>query len=124
MRKFWLALFVLVVGFGAYNAVPSVQAAENPGLELTGQEWMQSSKNEKLAFLYGASSVVAIENMIAQKEGKAPTLFVQAWSNAFNSMSWTGLMDKLDAWYLTHPESQKRHVFDVLWNEFMAPALK
>lgn len=36
-------------------------------MDSTGRHWLQSSQNEKLAFLYGASNTIAIEQLIAQQ---------------------------------------------------------
>ena len=92
--------------------------------DLTGQQWQASTPNEKLAFLYGASSIVAIEQLLAQKKGEQPSLFVGAWIKAFNNSNWMDLKDKLDAWYAAHPDQNNRQVFDVLWHEFMVPATR
>ena len=89
--------------------------------DLTGQDWCTSSSQEKLAFLYGVSSVVAIEQLIAQKEGKNPSVFVRSWTSAFGRMTLPDLQKKLDTWYAAHPEAAKKQVFEVLWDEFMRP---
>ena len=38
--------------------LPAVAAQS--ATDLTGKHWLQSSQNEKLAFLYGASNIIAI----------------------------------------------------------------
>ena len=90
--------------------------------DLTGNHWQHSAKNEKLAFLYGASSIVVIDQLIAQRQGVEPSRFVAAWMKAFGDSSLTQVQERLDAWYAGHPEQVDRGVFDVLWHEFMAPA--
>lgn len=97
-------------------------AAAESGVDLTGKQWLDSSRNEKLAFLYGASNIVAIESMIADKAGREPSVFVRAWVKAFKDTTWSDIEAKLDSWYAAHPKQQDRHVLDVLWNEFLAPA--
>ena len=84
----------------------------------------QSSQNEKLAFLYGASNIIAIEQLIAQKQGTKASPFVTAWITAFGDTNWTDIQKKVDAWYAAHPDQANREVFDVLWYEFMVPAGK
>ncbi len=122
MRRACLSLllatfFVLGVGLAA-------QAYEGVKLDLTGTEWLKSSQGEKLAFLYGVSSVVAIEQLIADRQGTAPSPFVRAWGKAFNNISWPALQHLVDDWYTTHPDDKERPVFDVLWWEYMLPADK
>ena len=99
-------------------------AAAQSTADLTGKHWLQSSQNEKLAFLYGASNIIAIEQLIAQKQGTKASPFVTAWITAFGDTNWTDIQKKLDAWYAAHPDQANREVFDVLWYEFMVPAGK
>ena len=102
--------------------LPAVAA--QPATDLTGKHWLQSSQNEKLAFLYGASNIIAIEQLIAQQQGTQASPFVTAWIKAFGNTNWTDIQKKLDAWYAAHQDQANREVFDVLWYEFMVPASK
>ena len=61
--------------------LPAVAAQS--ATDLTGKHWLQSSQNEKLAFLYGASNIIAIEQLIAQQQGTQASPFVTAWIKAF-----------------------------------------
>lgn len=97
-------------------------AYEGSGLDLTGKQWMQSTENEKLAFLYGASSVIVIEHQLAQKKGSTPSVFVNTWMKSLKDTSWRDLQKKLDAWYAAHPQNLDRPLFDVLWSDVMLPA--
>ncbi len=96
-------------------------SAAESGVDLTGAQWLDSPRNEKLAFLYGASSIVAIESMIAERAGREPSVFVRSWMKAFRNTSWPEIEGRLDAWYAAHPGQRDRHVLDVLWKEFLAP---
>ena len=122
MRRCFLCfLLIPVLVLGACSwACTSASAAS----ELTGVEWIQSSQNEKLAFLYGVSNVVAIEQLVAEKQGSAPSPFVRAWLKAFDAVTLKQLQALLDDWYASHPEDADRQVFDVLWWEYMLPADK
>ncbi|MEI3479299.1 MAG: hypothetical protein V8Q84_09595 [Bilophila sp.] len=114
-----LVAMVLVCGL----ALPAV-AAQTSVPDLTGRHWMQSTLNEKLAFLYGASNVIAVEQVIAQKRGVEPSPFVSGWIKAFGNTNWTKIQKDLDAWYATHPADANRDVFEVLWTQFIVPANK
>ena len=100
----------------------SAQAASLSPVDLTGEHWKLSTDAEKQAFLYGASHIVVIEQITAEKTGTPPSPFVAAWMKAFGQMSWKQIQKQLDDWYASHPEQAARPVFDVLWYEFMAPA--
>lgn len=110
-----IALMVLVLGM----SVPSFAAQEAATGELTGQAWLSSPIMSKEAFLYGVASTVAIEQAIADKGGKPASIFVQQWMGAFKDSTPADIGKKLDAWYTSHADQQSRHVFDVLWYEFM-----
>ena len=114
---------VLAAALVCTLCLPAV-AAQPSGLELTGNAWLKSSQNEKLAFLYGVSNVVAIEQLLSQKEGTKPSLFVSSWMKAFGNDKWIAIESKLNDWYAAHPDQASRGVFDVLWYEFMVPATK
>ncbi len=104
-------------------AAPALADTARPA-DFTGEEWKLSTTSEKLAFLYGVSSTVAIEHLVAEKQGTQESPFVAAWIKAFGNESWTQIQKKLDKWYAAHPAELNRSVFDVLWYEFMAPADK
>lgn len=112
-RIFLLSGLVLMMCFASAAAA-----------EIDGKRWDASTQQEKLAFLYGASSVVAIEVAVGEKSSDKPSIFVQKWMSTFGNDDIMAICAKLDAWYASHPDQQNRHVFDVLWYEFMAPAMK
>ena len=99
----------------------SAMAAQPSPVDLTGEHWKLSSDAEKQAFLYGASNIIAIEQLVAEKKGTDPSPFVSAWIRAFGGTSWKDMQKQLDEWYAAHPSEASRPVFDVLWYEFMAP---
>lgn len=122
MRKgFVMGLCAAVLCCGLTFGASSAGASP---ADLTGSQWKLSTSSEKLAFLYGVSSTVAIEQLIAEKQGVSASPFVKAWMTAFGNTSWKEIQKCLDDWYATHPDDAKRSVFEVLWYEFMAPSAK
>lgn len=98
--------------------------AETTVRDITGQQWAQSTKAEKLSFLYGASSVVAIEKAAADRGGREPSLFVTRWMDAFGGKTLSRIEGEIDTWYAEHPREHNRHVFDVIWYELIGPGTK
>ena len=115
----WLCAVVMICGL----AGTAVAGTASPA-DFTGEAWKLSTTSEKLAFLYGVSSTVAIEHLVAERQGTEASPFVSAWLKAFGNESWTQIQKGLDDWYAAHPAELNRSVFDVLWYEFMAPADK
>ena len=114
---------VCVVALVCGLVVPAFTAKAGPA-DLTGVQRTLSTTSEKLAFLYGVSSTVAIEKLVSEKQNTEASPFVSAWIKAFGNDSWKQIQKKLDDWYSAHPGDAERPVFDVLWYEFMAPADK
>jgi hypothetical protein len=110
-----VGLVVLTAG-GLWAAQPDVP-------EVTGTVWMKSTQQEKLAFLVGAGSAVAIENHVDSKSG-APSKFVTGWIDAFGDETWSDVAIRVDKYYSAHPDMNERLVMDVLWKEMIMPDLK
>ena len=122
MKAYFLKIVcAAAVACGIMFSASAVQASP---ADLTGVQWKSSTSSEKLAFLYGVSSTVAIEQLVADRQGVAASPFVSAWMKAFGNESWKQIQKRLDDWYASHPEETDRSVFEVLWYEFMAPANK
>ena len=117
--RFIASLCAVILTLGMYSSTFAAQVSPSA---LTGVHWKQSSESEKLAFLYGASNIIAIEELTAQHQGKEPSPFVSAWIKAFGDISWKQIQEKIDSWYAEHPSEEARPVLNVLWYEFMAPA--
>lgn len=107
---------VLVASGGLWASQPDVP-------EVTGTVWMKSTQQEKLAFLVGAGSAVAIENHVDSKNG-APSKFVKGWIDAFGDETWSEVATRVDKYYSAHPDMNERLVMDVLWKELIMPDLK
>ena len=74
----WFCVAVMLCGL----AGSAVAGTATPA-DFTGNEWQRSSTSEKLAFLYGVSSTVAIEHLVAERQGTEESVFVAAWLKAF-----------------------------------------
>lgn len=121
MKRYILMMCSL---FFALYLTTTIVVANHAKCDLTGHDWEKSSTNEKLSFLYGVSSVVVIEQEIAHKEGRKPSLFVQKWIKTFKDDTWMNIQYKIDKWYKEHPTQKNKDVLWVLWYEFMAPNKK
>lgn len=121
MKKYFILFCSLLL---SVCVVTPIAVANKGHCDLTGRDWEESSVNEKLSFLYGVSSVVVIEQEIAHKEGRAPSLFVRQWIKTFKDDTWSNIQHKIDKWYEEHPTQKSKDVLWVLWYEFMSPNVK
>lgn len=118
-------LRALCVAFGVLGMLTvAAVAAEAPVNDLDGRQWLISTPEEQLAFLYGVASVIGVEQVIATEGKTKPSVFVEKWMSTFGGNTLSDVRVKVDAWYKANPTGQNRHIFDVLWYEFMAPGTK
>ncbi len=121
---------------GVFETKASEVHVNNPLTSLTGTLWVQSPRENKLAFILGVESVVAVEYTVAEKFlalADKPTtksdivqemsLFPQYWITVFENVTRESIVNKIDAWYVDNEAQWDRPVFDVLWYEIMEPVL-
>lgn len=115
-------------------ANPTGNPAGNPVDQFTGEIWVNSPASDKLAYLFGIDSAVAVEYFInseltakAAKAGKKPVYtlspFEKGWMKAFANMSRSDISKLVDEWYANNPKELQRPVLNVMWYELIAPRL-
>lgn len=122
-RYSWLFLFVGIFFVGA-NAGFAQQKMNHTSSDLDGTVWMQSTEQEKEAFLLGAGSAVVLEYHVRNKLAEEPSKFIRGWIEALKDMTWVDLAHKIDGYYKNNPDKMNRPVFDVIWAEVIAPTWK
>jgi hypothetical protein len=123
-KLFWfLFLFAGVILSGASPCLAQ-QAKDHPAPDVDGNVWMNSTDQEKKAFLFGASSAVVLEYHVRYKNSEEPSRFIKGWVEGLKDMSWTDLANRIDAYYKNNPDQMHRHVFDVIWHEVIMPVWK
>ena len=103
-------------------------ADATPVGSLNGYAWMDSDNSNKLSFLLGVETAIAMEMALSQEQqkitGKPGPLspFQQGWMAAFDNTPRQTIADRIDAFYVANPSQKNRHVFDVLWEQMIVPA--
>ena len=124
-----MALALLLGG----SALASVAEDLNPIDIVTGELWMMSTQEEKLAYVLGIESAIYIEHMINKqalenkKNAQVPlhTLspFEKGWGKAFEHVTRKEIVARVDAWIKAHPDQHKRPVLAIIWHELIVPKL-
>lgn len=133
MQKYMiLCVMALVVLLGGGASASAVEDS-NPVDIVTGELWMLSKQEEKLAYVLGIESAICIEYMInkkvleSEKNKQVPlhTLspFEKGWVKAFENVKRAEIVDRVDSWLKAHPDQQERPVLAVIWYELIAPNL-
>ena len=126
MKRFYnislfLLMFVMLVGV---NTSFAQKDAPHPAPDVDGKIWMDSTGQEKKAFLFGAGSAIALEYHIRDKHSEEPSRFVKGWIEGLKDMTWSELSNNIDNYYRNNPDKMNRHVFEVVWHEIIAPRWK
>lgn len=138
MKKFFLCLALclgLILSCGYAQAENQGAPLGDPVAQFTGKRWLESPDNAKQAFLFGIDTAIAIEAVISERSAaKGPKAqrqsvyplspFEKGWMKAFKDVTRAELVNRVNAWYEEHPDSQERPVLDVIWYEIIVPALK
>lgn len=124
------ALLVCAALFAPSSAgAGSMAAGARPGGTLNGYAWMDSDNANKLSFLLGVECGIAMEMALDQEQAKftgTPAVlspFQQGWTAAFDNTPRQAIVDRIDAFYTANPSQKNRHVFDVIWEQMLVPAL-
>lgn len=104
----------------------AASAAQQPALDLrivTGEEWVQSSLEQKRAYLFGIGNMLEIEQAMVGGDYKAmrgqsifPVLL-----GGLSGTSIADMVAQLDAFYAAHPDQITRPVIEVLYLEMALP---
>lgn len=95
------------------------------GKLLRGDVWQLMSEDEKVAFIWGASQVVIVEQALMDQ---IPELKVENFSakvvegSARKPMNET--VDVIDAFYAANPDKLELSVMRVVWDELIKPNIK
>ncbi len=111
-------LFSLAAAALAVFLFLGASADAAPG-EFTGEVWKATGTQEKRAFIYGSSTIVALEKKLAEEGGRQASVFVENWMRAFKDKTPAAICNEIDAWYAAHPEDMQRHVLSVVWYELI-----
>ncbi len=134
MKKIVICLmFTMLMTFGFSVGM----AKKNPVTELTGEVWIESTKDNKLALLYGVECAVSMEYVTAkykaEQGGKSTkhqdivdelTPFSRSWILAFSDAKREKIVEEIDAWYAKNQDKLDIPVFNVVWHEVIEPKLK
>jgi hypothetical protein len=114
-----LAAFILLVvscfGSPAHAELPMV----------TGQNWKDTDRDAKLAFLLGIATMVKVEqNLIGDPPPPGTVSFAPAIAKGVGDMSLTEIMNRIDTFFADNPESMDKPVVEVIWEDIVIPQLE
>ena len=86
-----------------------------------GTRWMQSSPEERKAFIIGAANMMALESAYARKKGTTPPLAGTKAAAALENMTLDQITDRITRWYEANPGRRATPVIGVIWMDMVEP---
>jgi hypothetical protein len=101
----------------------AVPAAAQDGARVVadGTRWLQSSPEERKAFIIGASNMMALESAYARKKGTPSPLAGTRAGAALEHMTLDQITDRITRWYDANPSRRTMPVIGVLWMDIVEP---
>lgn len=106
----------------AQNGLADVSAVSCPVVAM--KHWQASSRQEKLAFLFGLASMLELERSWQQgQELPVDRSINQSWVRGFAGKTIGDIADALDAYAANNPDKQDEPVLRALGRMYVRPAL-
>ena len=86
-----------------------------------GTRWLQSSPEERKAFIIGASNMMALESAYARKKGTQAPLAGTRAAAALEQMTLDQMTDRITRWYEANPGRRTMPVIGVIWMDMVEP---
>jgi hypothetical protein len=109
-----------VVFLIASVAVPA-GTQEGARVVADGTLWMESTPQERKAFILGAHSMMALEATYAKKRGTPAPLAGTKAAIALDQMSLDEITDRITNWYKANPGRRAMPVIGVIWKDMVEP---
>ena len=120
------SVVLLVLGTFLAPLAESATAAQM----LTGNIWQTLSRDNKIAYIWGMGNLVDLErtNLGAQSI-EPPTAgdrksFIPYLVYGLSGISIEEIINRVDAYYMTHPDQRSQPVLDAIFQSTVVPRLK
>ncbi|MEX3856855.1 MULTISPECIES: hypothetical protein [Paraburkholderia] len=113
---------LLSVTFLSLAMMGNVVRAENIPI-VTGQQWMQSTDEQKKAYLVGISNVIDIERAYAGNTANSNDI-AQRFGKGMQGQTLDSVRQGLDSYYAANPTMIQHPVIETLWFQMVVPGLK
>ncbi|WP_051271700.1 hypothetical protein [Fundidesulfovibrio putealis] len=113
---------LLGVFFLAASAPERAQAQELSFPVITGENWMNATPDERLAFIAGLTTMIEMEKEV---QGISPLTeqrsLIPAWVKGLSRFKLKDIVTALDDVFKKKPELKSKPVVEVLWYEVAFP---
>ncbi|HTR06692.1 MAG TPA: hypothetical protein VMJ11_08555 [Paraburkholderia sp.] len=89
---------------------------------VTGQQWMESSDEQKKAYLVGIANMLEIERAYAGNGANSNDI-PQRFARGLKGQTLDGVRQGLDSYYAANPAMIQHPVIETLWFQMVLPGL-
>ena len=120
MKKIFTFLAVVL-----FSVIGTTAWADQDLVIVNGEHWVDSSHEQKRAYLFGVGNVLVIERAMAGDDYEAMRgrSLVPVLLEGLAGNSIAGIVTQLDKYYADHPDQVTRPVLEVLYLEMALPNL-
>jgi hypothetical protein len=115
-----LGTVLLVMGLLGWKVMASTEPAP---LLLNGDLWQTMSLDTKVAYIWGISNLVEFERALMVTLPPDSKSFFPFLIKGLSGKSIAEVVQRIDAYYETHPDQLKRPVVDALFRALVLPTL-
>ena len=90
---------------------------------IDGRAWMNSSYDERVAFLAGAANMMALERAYAQRHGKPTSEMTLGAEKALGDLPLKEIASRVTRWYEANPANLDAPVLGIIWREMVRPQI-
>ncbi|GAB6035530.1 hypothetical protein JCM15519_00890 [Fundidesulfovibrio butyratiphilus] len=117
-------LCALIASVWCLVGVGSVQAQDKAPEKcfpvVTGQNWKNSTPEEKLAFIAGMTTIIELEKEVQGPDPQGKSL-IPGWVKGLSKYKLKDIVAALDDYFAKKPDQLDRPVVEVLWVEVAEP---
>jgi len=120
MKKIFTILLVVL-----FSVIGTTAWADQDLVIVTGEHWVDSSLEQRRAYLFGVGNVLEIEQAMAGDDYEAMRgrSIVPVLLEGLSGNSIASIVTQLDKFYADHPDQVTRPVLEVLYIEMALPNL-
>jgi hypothetical protein len=123
------SIFLLMLGMGL---APLAESATQSAIEaqlLTGNTWQTLSRDNKIAYIWGIANLVELERTNLESQQPQPPAddrksFIPYLAHGLSGMTIEAIIERVDAYYLAHPDQRGQPVLDAIFQAIVMPRLK
>lgn len=86
---------------------------------INGKAWLQSTERERMAFIVGVTSMIAVEKAYAERKGTPQPPAGERLAQRMGDLTVEQIADRITRWYEANPDRHETPVMKAVWLEIV-----